>query len=123
MAILKKLTLWFVPLVFLSLFPLLLNAQEMGAKQNTAVTGCVKQGSGPGDFYLTSSDGKMYEIMAHGVNLAEHVGHTVTLTGHSVKLSAEQESKKEATEKSEAGTSSYVDFQASSVKMVSTSCQ
>ena len=123
MSTLKRLSMWFAPLVFLSLLPVLLSAQEMGGKQPTAVTGCLKQGSTDTGFYLMAQDGKMYEIMAHGVNLKEHVGHTVTVTGHSVKLSEAQEAKKAATEKAEAGSSSYVDFQATGVKMVSSSCQ
>jgi hypothetical protein len=49
-------------------------------------------------------------------------GHTVTVTGDSVKLPDAQESKKEASEKAEAGSAPYGDFQATSVKMVSTSC-
>ena len=111
------------PLAIFSVLPILLNAQEMGGKHSSAITGCLKQGSDPGGYYLMAQDGKMYELVVHGVNLAEHVGHTVTITGHAVKLPEEQESKKEATEKAEAGSSSYGDFQAAAVKMVSSSCQ
>jgi hypothetical protein len=89
MSTLKKLSLWLAPLVLLSVLPMLLSAQEMG-KQSTSVTSCLKQGSTDNGFYLMAQDGKMYEIMAHGVNLKEHVGHTVTVTGHNVKLSEAQ---------------------------------
>ena len=118
----KKLVLLLLALAFVSVFPLLLSAQEMGSN-NSSVTGCLKQGTETGGYYLLAQDGKMYEILGHGVNLAEHVGHTITLTGHSAKLPEKQETKRETAEKGEAGNSSYSDFRATSVKMVSASCQ
>jgi len=121
MSSLKKLSLWLVPLVFLSLFPVLLSGQDNMA-QAVSVTGCLKQGTDAGGYYIMAN-GKMYEVMAaHGVNLAEHAGHTVTVAGHVVKLSEAEEAKKEASEKSEAGSSPYVDFRVASLKMVSTNC-
>jgi len=117
---LKKIFLVLAPLALFGLFPLLLSAQQMG-DNNMSVTGCLKQGSDAGGYYLMASDGKMYEVMGH--NLAEHVGHTITVTGHAVKLSEKEEAKKEASEKAEAGSSTYVDFRATGVKMVSASCQ
>jgi hypothetical protein len=121
----KKVSLFLAPLVFLSLFPILLNAQDNmgmgGGKQAMSVTGCLKQGSDAGGYYLMAQDGKMYELMGPG--LAAHVNHTVTVTGQRVTLSHAQERKKEASEKAEAGGSTYVDMKVSSVKMVSESCQ
>jgi hypothetical protein len=121
----KKVSLFLAPLVFLSLFPILLSAQDNmgmgGGKQAMSVTGCLKQGSDAGGYYLMAQDGKMYELMGPG--LAAHVNHTVTVTGQQVTLSHAQEQKKEASEKAEAGGSTYVDMKVSSVKMVSESCQ
>ena len=121
----KKVSLFLAPLVFLSLFPILLNAQDNmgmgGGKQAMSVTGCLKQGSDAGGYYLMAQDGKMYELMGPG--LAAHVNHTITVTGQQVTLSHAQEQKKEASEKAEAGGSTYVDMKVSSVKMVSESCQ
>ena len=125
MSQLKKVSLFLAPLVFFSLFPLLLSAQDnmgmAGGKQAMSATGCLKQGSNPGGYYLMGQDGKMYELVGPG--LAAHVNHTVTVTGHQVTLSAAQEGKKEATEKAEAGGQPYVDMKVSGVKMVSESCQ
>jgi len=120
---LKQLSLYLVPLVFFSLFPVLLSAQDNmgGGKPAMSVTGCLKQGSTASGFYLMGQDGKMYELMGSG--LATHVNHTVTVTGHQVTLSAAQEEKKEASEKAEAGGKPYVDMKVSGVKMVSESCQ
>jgi len=130
MSLSKKLFLTLAPLVFLGLFPVLLSAQDtmgkqpdtMGKQAAMSITGCLKQGTDTAGYYLMA-DGKMYEVMAgKGVSLAEHVGHTVTLAGHTVKLSAAEEAKKEAGEKKEAGSSPYADFQVTSLKHVSATC-
>jgi len=121
----KKVSLCLAPLVLFILFPVLLSAQDNmgmnGGKQSMSVTGCLKQGSDTGGYYIMGQDGKMYELMGKG--LGAHVGHTVTATGMEVTLPAAQEEKKEASEKKEAGASSYVDMKVSEIKMVSTSCQ
>ena len=121
----KKIGLCLAPLALFILLPVLLSAQDnmsnMGGKQSMSVTGCLKQGSDTGGYYLMSQDGKMYELMGKG--LGEHVGHTITATGMQVTLPHSQEMKKESTEKTEAGSASVVDMKVSSVKMVSSSCQ
>ena len=122
MSVLKKLSLGLVPLMLFGLFPVLLSAQDAMGSQAMSLTGCLKQGANTGDYYLMAG-GKMYEVMAgKGVSFAEHVGHTVTLAGHTVKLSAADEAKKEASEKSEAGSSPYADFQVTNLKHVSGTC-
>ncbi len=124
MSKLKKVLLCLAPLVFFSLIPVLLSAQDnmsMGGKKEMSVTGCLKQGSDTGGYYIMGEDGKMYELMGSG--LAAHVNHKVAVTGHEVKLSHAQEEKKEASEKTEAGSSSYVDMKVTNLKMVSESCQ
>jgi len=119
----KKLSLWLALLAFVSLLPMLLSAQETGGKHSACVTGCLKPGTDTGGYYLIGQDGKMYEFTGSAVNLAEHVGHTVTVTGHTVKLSEAQESKKVQSEKAEAGSIAYGDFRATGVTMVSANCQ
>jgi hypothetical protein len=121
MSALKKLSLTLSCLVFFTVFPALLMAQTDSGKQMASVTGCLKQGSDAGGYHLMAQDGKMYELMGKG--LAAHVNHTVTVTGMPVTLSHAQEEKKEATEKSEAGSGSYVDMKVTDVKMVSDTCQ
>jgi hypothetical protein len=122
----KKALLYLAPLVVLSLLPVVMSAQDnmsnmSNGKAPMSVTGCLKQGSDAHGFYMMGQDGKMYELMGPG--LAAHVNHTVTVMGQQVTLSHAQEEKKEATEKAEAGSMSYVDMKVSSVKMVSNSCQ
>jgi hypothetical protein len=117
----KNLLLWLITVVFLGLSPALLAGQDKSGSQPTSITGCLKQGTDAHGYYLVA-DGKMYEVMGRGMNLAEHVNHTVTVTGETVKLPEAQESKKEATEKSEAGSNPYADFRATDIKHVSDSC-
>jgi len=122
MSMLKKSSCCLAAVLIFGLFPLLMSAQDASAgNKPMSVTGCLKQGTDAHGYYLTAQDGKMYEVMGKG--LAEHVNHTVTVTGSQVTLSHAQEEKKEQTEKAEAGSNSYVDMRATSVKMVSTSCQ
>src|ERR1035437_2540875 len=120
---LNKLSLYLVPLVIFSLFPVLLSAQDNmgGGKPAMSVTGCLKQGSTASGLHLMRQDCTMYEHMGPG--WATHVNPAVTVIGHQVTLSATQEEKKEASEKAEAGGKPYVDMKVSSVKMVSESCQ
>ncbi|MFZ0038526.1 MAG: hypothetical protein WAK91_13945 [Candidatus Acidiferrales bacterium] len=49
--------------------------------QDAVVTGCLHRRDKPGDFALTTRDTKLYYIESSTVDLAAHVGHTVTITG------------------------------------------
>lgn len=130
MSPLKKLSLSLAPLVLFGLFPILASAQDsmskqdnmgMSNKQMMSVTGCLKQGTDSGGYYILGDDGKMYELMGKG--LSAHVNHKVTVMGTQMPMSPSQEQKKMANEKSEAGNATVVDMKVSSLKMVSESCQ
>lgn len=122
MSLLKKMCLFLAPLMFVSLLPMMLSAQDnMGMNnQHVSVTGCLKQGSDTGGYYIMDN-GKMYELMGKG--LSEHVDHKVTVTGVEEKLSSSQEAKRESDEKTEAGGATVMDLRVHSVKMVSDTCQ
>lgn len=120
MSNLKNLAFFLAPLALFTLLPMLASAQDAGSK-TMSVTGCLKQGSDANGYYLMGQDGKMYELS--GKNLGEHMGHTVTVTGTQAKMSHAMEEKKEATEKSEAGSAPVMDLKVSSLKMVSESCK
>ena len=98
---------WFAPLALLVLSSSLMSAQDAGSA--TSITGCLKQGSEKGGYYVTAQDGTMYELVGNGSNLAQHVNHTVTVTGRETKLPEAQESKLEPHEKTEASGGKYVD--------------
>jgi hypothetical protein len=124
MSQLKKLSLYLAPVLLFGLFPVLAVAQDnmgMSNNQSMSVTGCLKQGSDSGGYYLMGDDGKMYELFGKG--LSAHVNHKVKVTGMPTTKSQAQEDKKMTSEKSEAGGATVVDMKVSSLKMVSESCQ
>src|SRR5712672_4028388 len=47
------------------------------------VTGCLSKGDSADEFVLTGNDGSTWEVRGHksGVDLASHVGHTISATG------------------------------------------
>ncbi len=105
-----------------SLLPVLASAQDnMGNNQNMSVTGCLKQGTDTGGYYVMGDDGKMYELMGKG--LSAHVNHKVTVNGMQTTLAPTAEQKRAAMEKTEAGGATVVDLKVSSIKMVSESYQ
>jgi hypothetical protein len=58
------------------------NGAMMAAKTpTTTVTGCIAAGKKDGTFKLTADDGTVYMLRSRNTNFAEHVGHTVTVTG------------------------------------------
>jgi predicted flavoprotein YhiN len=97
-------------------------AQKNAKKPVISVTGCVQKGT-EANTYMLSSGGKSYELIGApaGVNLADHVGHKVTVAGTSVKpkKAAKIEGKTGAGANKEIGENN---LKVKSVKMVSTSC-
>lgn len=92
------------------------------------VTGCLAKGdTGNSDeFVLTAQDGSMWDLSSKSVSLAEHVGHTVTVTGdvaHATMHNMKEDAKDAAhdvgmkKENKESGN-----LKVSSLKMVSDSC-
>jgi len=98
------------------------SAQEKYASGKTTVTGCLQKGDEPGEYSITGEDGKIYGLRSKAVNLSEHLGHKVTVTGTLRPESAEKEKgeaeKHEKKEAAEAG-----DIRVTSVKIVSEQCK
>lgn len=93
-----------------------------GPHHMVTVTGCLKKGNESGGYFITGQDGNTYELTSKGVNLSEHVNHTVSVTGHVMPGSQEQEGKMEMNEKAESSGNQYSDLHVSKLKMVSESC-
>src|SRR5206468_86951 len=55
------------------------------------VTGCLQKGDEPGEFSITSEDGKTWGLRSTNVKLDQHVGHQVTVTGSAHRESKAQE--------------------------------
>ena len=129
MSHLKKLALCLAPAIFL--FALALSAQDTMAKQDQSgnnmgkqhmsVTGCLKQGSDTGGYYMMGDDGKMYELWGKG--LSAHVNHKVTVTGMQETMPNKMESKRESAEKQEGNGAATVDMKVTHIKMISENCQ
>lgn len=97
------------------------NESKKGGSVN--VTGCLqKGGDAPGEFSITGRDGKVYGLRSSSVKLADHVGHTVTVSGK-LKAEGEDEDEDEAKESKEGGKKEAGDIQVSKLKMVSESCK
>ena len=118
---------WMLPVLFAVLSAgLLYGAPQTGSDKMSSiqtVTGCVQKGSEPVGFFIVSADGTHWELYPSGkVSFADHVGHTVTVTGPIAKRTPAQEEKSQPYEKKEIGTSAHHDLQVSSLKMISETC-
>ena len=129
---LVRLSAWIIPILFMSLStgsmygaPQMADekSDKMSAGSKQSVTGCLKKGDETGGFTLTAEDGKVWELHSKKVQLAEHVGHTVAVTGTAANRSKAEEEKIEANEKKEFGEKEHGDLRVSSLKMVSDSCK
>ncbi len=114
--------------LFVSLSSVLLyGAPQMAGEKAPAtqtVTGCLQKGTEPVGFFLISTDNKHWELYGNkDVALADHVGHTVTVTGTLAHRSKAQEDKSQPHEQKEMAGRQHDDLQVSSVKMVSTTCK
>jgi hypothetical protein len=98
------------------------SAQEKSASGKTTVTGCLQKGDEPGEYSITGEDGKTYGLRSKAVNLSEHLGHKVTVTGTLRPESAEKE-KGEAEEHEKKEIAEAGDIRVTNLKMVSEKCQ
>jgi hypothetical protein len=124
--------LWLVPALFVSLCPLALHAQESAAQgkaehkpahhQNVNVTGCLQKGDEPKEFSIVGEDGKTWDLRSRSVNLAEHLGHTVTVTGVRHHESKAEEAKEAKMEKGAAGAKENSELHVTGLKMIKDSC-
>jgi len=106
--------------LFLGFGTAAVQAQE-NMSQPHSVTGCLQKGVEAGGFFILGEDGTMWELS--GKVDATHVGHKVTVNGHVLHRSAADEAKFADHEKQEAQGKPYADFQVTSLKMISDSCQ
>jgi hypothetical protein len=91
------------------------------------VTGCLSKGDSAKEFLLTGTDGSTWEIRTSGVPLAEHVGHSVTVTGvvsnakmHNMKEDTQEAAKDSGMTKS---NKEHGHLKVTDLKMISDSCK
>jgi len=98
------------------------SAQEKSAGGKATVTGCLQKGDEPGEYSITGEDGKTYGLRSKAVNLSQHLGHKVTITGTLRAESAEKE-KGEAAEHEKKEAAEAGDIRVTDLKMVSDTCK
>jgi hypothetical protein len=52
-----------------------------GKAATRTITGCLQKGDSSDEFKLVANDGSTWEVKSTQANLADHVGHTVNVTG------------------------------------------
>ena len=114
----RKVIHWLAPVLALAICPSFAHAQKETKGQTITITGCVAKGESADEFAITQ-DGKKYGLKSTRIKLADHLGHTVTVTGKITRAPGEGEEN----EKEEEGGGEYADVQVTSLKMISTSCQ
>jgi hypothetical protein len=102
-------------------------SDSKGKSDTRTITGCLSQGDNAKEFNLTASDGSTWEVKSSNLSLADHVGHTVTVTG--VVSNATAHNMKEDTKDMahDAGikkdNSEHGHLKVTDVQMVSDSCK
>ncbi len=99
--------------------------QMSGDKSEAAktITGCLQKGTESEGYFLIDKAGKHWELYsAPDVSLADHVGHTVAVTGTVAHRTKDQEAVSQPNEKKETGTRKHADFQVTSMKHVADTC-
>ncbi len=92
------------------------------------ITGCLAKGDSSNEFLLTADDGSTWEIHNNGsVQLADHVGHEVTITGavsnvmaHNLKEDAKSAAADTGMKKS---NTEHGHLKATDIQVVSNSCK
>jgi hypothetical protein len=123
-----KLTVRLLALSGLALVPAVTSArtQQSDTDNKSAsvrtMTGCLSAGEKTGEYTLIAEDGSTWEIHSKAVKLADHVGHTVTVTGRvwHADLHGAKEKTKGAVNP---GATEHGHLRVSEVSMVSDSCK
>ncbi len=89
------------------------------------LTGCLRQGEDSGEYELVTQNGGSWELKSDAVNLAQHVGHTVAITGavsNSGMHDMKEDAKKTASEHGMKASPEHGHLTVTDLNMVSTSC-
>src|SRR5271166_4465032 len=125
-------TRWLAALVLLSPCSLLLfgqdNAQQNQTNQQRTVThplqvnvtGCLKRSSQTGGYYVADQNGRTWELTSKKVDLAKHMSHVVSVSGHPSAGPQTPEGKSEPGQTPEGGTQHFA-LDVTELEMVSNS--
>jgi Protein of unknown function (DUF5818) len=101
-------------------------SDSKGKASARTITGCLSKGDSANEFDLRANDGSTWELKSDQVALADHVGHTVSVTGvvsnakmHNLKEDAKDAAKDAGVKKE---NTEHGHITVTDVKMVSSSC-
>jgi Protein of unknown function (DUF5818) len=101
-------------------------SNSKGKASTRTITGCLSKGDSANEFDLRANDGSTWELKSDQVALADHVGHTVSVTGvvsnakmHNLKEDAKDAAKDTGVKKE---NTEHGHIKVTDVKMVSSSC-
>jgi hypothetical protein len=86
-----------------------------------AVTGCLKRSAEAGGYSISDQNGTTWKLTSSAVNLAEHVNHSVMVTGKPIATAPEQGSNGQAA-KTEDGGKPLPGLRVLTLKLLSPSC-
>jgi hypothetical protein len=96
-------------------------------KKTRTLTGCLQKGDDANEYNLTTKAGGTWEVKSDSLNLGQHVGHTVKITGvvsnamaHGMKEDAKDEMKEHGMDKNAA---EHGHLTATDLSMVADNCQ
>jgi hypothetical protein len=101
-------------------------SDSKGKTKTRTITGCLSKGDSANEFDLRANDGSTWELKSDQVALADHVGHTVSVTGvvsnakmHNLKEDAKDTAKDAGIKKE---NTEHGHITVTNVRMVSSSC-
>jgi Protein of unknown function (DUF5818) len=120
----SKLALSLAAACSLSLLPVLSYAANNGQSEGKSekvrtMTGCLEKDGN--EYELRTDNGATWELEGDSVNLADHVGHTIRVTG-TVNHAKMHEEKEKAKEKTESNPSEHGHLTVTNIKHISASC-
>ncbi|HEY6765939.1 MAG TPA: hypothetical protein VI386_14335 [Candidatus Sulfotelmatobacter sp.] len=96
-------------------------------KKTRTLTGCLQKGEDANEYNFAAKGGGTWEIKSDSVNLGDHVGHTVTITGvvsnakeHGMKEDTKDEMKEHGMDKN---ATEHGHMTVTDLTMVSDTCQ
>ena len=102
-------------------------AKKTTHKKTRTLTGCLQKSEDSKEYNLTTKSGGTWEVKSDSVQLAPHVGHTMTITGvvsnatlHGLKEDVKSEGKEHRVDKD---STEHGHMTVTNVTMVSDSCQ
>jgi len=103
------------------------DATKTTHKNTRTLKGCLQKGDDAKEYKLTTAKGATWEIKSDAVNLGDHVGHTVAVTGvvshakmHGMKEDAKSEAKEHGVDKD---STEHGHMTVTNLSMVAESCQ